>query len=98
MNRLRSGLWLAAGRDTEQVVKKRGRQTEAAPNAPIRHTVDRYLSDDARLVKVVCRLEPTVPTTVMIAIEMPAAIRPYSMAVAPDSFARKSLSVFMTHP
>ena len=63
-----------------------------------RHTVDRYLSDDARLVKVVCRLEPTVPTTVMIAIEMPAAIRPYSMAVAPVSFVRKSLSVFMTHP
>ena len=50
------------------------------------------------LVKVVCRLEPTVPTTVMIAIEMPAAIRPYSMAVAPVSFVRKSLSVFMTHP
>ena len=56
------------------------------------------MSDDARLVKVVCRLEPTVPTTVTIAIEMPEAIRPYSMAVAPDSFARKSLSVFMKHP
>src|SRR5882757_2074038 len=30
-------------------------------------------------------LVPTFWTTVMIATEMPAAIRPYSMAVAPDS-------------
>ena len=28
---------------------------------------------------------PRPLTTLMIAIEMPAAIRPYSMAVAPDS-------------
>jgi hypothetical protein len=39
-------------------------------------------------VKMVFKLEPTVETTPMMAIEMPAAIRPYSMAVAPlSSFA-----------
>ena len=36
-------------------------------------------------VKVVFRLEPSDATTVMMATEIPAAIRPYSMAVAPDS-------------
>jgi hypothetical protein len=36
-------------------------------------------------VKVVVNFEPTPCTTAMIATEMPAAIRPYSMAVAPDS-------------
>jgi hypothetical protein len=35
-------------------------------------------------VKVVLRLEPTPATATIIAIEMPAAIRPYSMAVAPE--------------
>jgi hypothetical protein len=39
----------------------------------------------ATLVKVVFRLVPNVPTTVMIATEIPAAINPYSMAVAPRS-------------
>jgi hypothetical protein len=40
------------------------------------------------LVNVALRLVPTVVTTVTMAIEIPAAIRPYSMAVAPDSFLR----------
>src|SRR6266540_3682640 len=35
---------------------------------------------------VLFKFVPTVPTTVMMATEMPAAIRPYSMAVAPSSF------------
>jgi hypothetical protein len=34
------------------------------------------------LVKVVLRLEPWVATALMMAFEMPAAIRPYSTAVA----------------
>src|SRR5882672_12233662 len=37
------------------------------------------------LLKLVASLEPTPFTAVMIAIAIPAAIRPYSMAVAPDS-------------
>ena len=34
--------------------------------------------------------EPSVFTTVMIATEMPAAIRPYSIAVAPEFVFRKA--------
>src|SRR5262249_29787894 len=45
-----------------------------------------YLIAVATELKVVFSFEPSVPTTVMIATEMPAAMRPYSMAVAPDSF------------
>src|ERR1700687_1445715 len=37
------------------------------------------------LVKVVLSCVPRPLTTAMIATEMPAAMRPYSMAVAPDS-------------
>jgi hypothetical protein len=46
-------------------------------------------------VKVVTRLDPTPVTTAMIATEMPAAMRPYSMAVAPDSSRRKRVSFDM---
>ena len=38
------------------------------------------------------KLVPTPLTTEIIATEMPAAISPYSMAVAPDSSLRKALS------
>ena len=48
-----------------------------------------YLSWVEMLVNVVVRLVPRVLTAAMIATEMPAAIRPYSMAVAPLSFFRK---------
>src|SRR5262245_54954963 len=44
-----------------------------------------YLSAVWTLVKVVINFEPRPCTTAMMATEMPAAIRPYSMAVAPDS-------------
>jgi hypothetical protein len=33
-----------------------------------------------------------------MATEIPAAINPYSIAVAPDSSARKFLNMFMAHP
>src|SRR4051812_13114648 len=46
---------------------------------------DAYLSAVWTLVKVVFNFEPRPCTTAMIATEMPAAMRPYSMAVAPDS-------------
>src|ERR1700716_774069 len=48
-----------------------------------------HLSAPCTLPKVVFSLEPSPCTTAMIATEMPAAMRPYSMAVAPDSFLRK---------
>jgi len=44
-----------------------------------------YFSEVEMLVKVVVSAVPTPFTAVMIAIAIPAAIRPYSMAVAPDS-------------
>jgi len=40
-------------------------------------------------VKVALRLEPRRATTTRTAIEMPAAIRPYAMAVAPDGAPRR---------
>jgi hypothetical protein len=50
-------------------------------------SVDRaYFSWVEMLVKFVFSFEPIVLTTAMMATEMPAAMRPYSMAVAPDSF------------
>ena len=42
------------------------------------------------LVKVVERLVPTAVTPVMITTAIRAAIRPYSMAVAPRSFLAKA--------
>src|SRR5205807_2253210 len=54
-----------------------------------------YLSAVETEVKVVFNLEPSPCTTAIIATEMPAAMRPYSMAVAPDSSLTKRISVFM---
>ena len=44
-----------------------------------------YFNEVLIEVNAVFRLVPMLLTAVMITIEMPAAIRPYSMAVAPDS-------------
>ena len=44
-------------------------------------------------VNVVLRADPRLATTVIMAIEMPAAISPYSMAVAPDWFWRKRAKI-----
>jgi hypothetical protein len=41
------------------------------------------------LVNWVLRFDPRLLTTAMMANAMPAAIRPYSMAVAPDSLDKK---------
>jgi hypothetical protein len=46
----------------------------------------------------VFRWEPIPLTTAMIASEMPAAIKPYSIAVAPDSSARNLRTTFMAAP
>jgi hypothetical protein len=43
-----------------------------------------YLSDVLIVVNVVLNEPPRPLTIAMMASEMPAAIRPYSMAVAPD--------------
>ena len=59
-----------------------GARTEAA-----------YFNCDEIEEKVVLSFVPRPFTTLMIATEMPAAIRPYSMAVAAVSSFRKALSV-----
>ena len=46
---------------------------------------ERYFSEVLIESNLVLRFEPRPFTTAMIASEIPAAIRPYSMAVAPDS-------------
>jgi hypothetical protein len=53
-----------------------------------------YLSDELTDVKVVLSLLPRPFTTAMIASAMPAAIKPYSIAVAPDSSFRKRVARF----
>src|SRR5271167_4774253 len=47
------------------------------------------------LVKVALSCVPSVLTTVMMATEMPAAIRPYSIAVAPDSSFAKRFKILV---
>jgi hypothetical protein len=55
-----------------------------------------YLSWVEMLVNVVVRLVPSALTAAMIATEMPAAISPYSIAVAPlSSFKKRRISVFI---
>jgi hypothetical protein len=48
-------------------------------------------SREDTLLNVVLSCEPSELTTAIIATEMPAAIKPYSMAVAPDSSLTKRL-------
>ena len=57
----------------------------------------RYLSAVCTEVKVVFNFEPSPATTVMIATEMPAAIKPYSISVAPrSSFPNRDRSFVMS--
>jgi len=58
-------------------------------------TVKKYFNDVLILPKLVASLVPTPWTAAMIASAIPAAIRPYSMAVAPDSSAQNLRIVFM---
>ena len=55
--------------------------------------VVRYLSWLDTLVKFVFSLVPIVFTAAIIATEIPAAIRPYSISVAPESSVQKRSSI-----
>src|SRR5437879_1832925 len=56
-----------------------------------------YFSEVLMVLKLVVSWVPTPCTALMIAIAIPAAIRPYSMAVAPDSSLKNDLMIdFMT--
>jgi hypothetical protein len=51
------------------------------------------------LVNLAFNVVPIPLTTVMITTEMPAAMRPYSMAVAADSsFTKRATNFCMVHP
>jgi hypothetical protein len=54
-----------------------------------------YFRDELIAVNLVFNFAPRPFTIAMIASEMPAAIRPYSMAVAPVSSAQNLRMVFM---
>src|SRR5947199_66889 len=55
-----------------------------------------YFSEFEIVTKLLDSLLPTPLTAVMMAIAMPAAIRPYSMAVAPDSsFTKRETRFFI---
>src|SRR6266511_679372 len=54
-----------------------------------------YFSAFCTLVKVPLRFVPTPCTTTMMATEMPAAMRPYSIAVAPESSRKKRFNIDM---
>src|SRR5258705_307465 len=73
--------------------KRNGRHRAAVGPHPASTRRCRYptygLIAVAELVKVVISEVPTNCTAVIITTAMPAAIRPYSMAVAPDSLLRK---------
>src|SRR6201996_1392042 len=82
------------------IAAKHRPETERAPaptGALSERFIDRaYLSCEEMLENVVFNLVPRPLTTAMIATEMPAAIRPYSMAVAPDSsFKKRETRVFI---
>ena len=68
-----------------------------APGPKMPPEMGDYFSELLMVSKFELSLLPRPLTAVMIAIEIPAAIRPYSMAVAPDSSLRNDLmSDFMT--
>src|ERR1700712_5444095 len=80
-------------------VRKQILETTKAPGLPgvfeAGSTVA-YLSEVEIETKLADSLLPTPLTAVMIAIAMPAAIRPYSMAVAPDSsFTKRETRFFI---
>src|ERR1700685_1581424 len=83
-----------------QRIRDRGRHSARVEASPDRrsllHSEVAYLRAVETLEKVFFRLVPRPWTTAMIATEMPAAMRPYSIAVAAVSSLKKaSVSFFM---
>src|SRR5215216_7624252 len=70
--------------------KRPGAWRARSRNAP---EMGRYFSELLMVLKFADSWVPTPFTAVMIAIAMPAAIRPYSMAVAPDSSLKNDLMI-----
>jgi hypothetical protein len=70
----------------------------AVPRYPLGIRRRDYFSELLIDVNLVFSLAPRPFTTLMIASEMPAAIRPYSIAVAPDSFRKNFIINRMDSP
>jgi hypothetical protein len=70
----------------------RDRQLKVCWSSQIRYSERRYFNWVEMDENVLLSFVPSPFTTVMIAIEIPAAIKPYSMAVAAVSSLRKALS------
>jgi hypothetical protein len=64
-----------------------------APGPEMPPEMGDYFSELLMVLKFVLSWVPTPCTAVMIAIAIPAAIRPYSMAVAPDSSLKNDLMI-----
>jgi hypothetical protein len=56
---------------------------------PLRRETETYFSEELMDVNCVFRVVPRPLTTAIMASAIPAAIRPYSIAVAPDSSDKK---------
>src|SRR5450432_1499175 len=67
---------------------RRGLSLMEFPCCPEKET-ETYFSEPLILVNWVLRFDPRPLTTAMMASAIPAAIRPYSIAVAPDSLEKK---------
>lgn len=81
--------------DTQDGVKTKSccaQDTVASNERPNHAWLLSYLPADATMASVACNCEPSSFTAAMIATDMPAAIKPYSMAVAPDLSQRNCLS------
>ena len=74
--------------------KRNGRLSERGGRSR-KYSPRPYFSVARQLLKVVDSLVPTAVTPVMMTTAMRAAIRPYSMAVAPDSSRTKREMRFM---
>jgi hypothetical protein len=70
------------------IAKERGNHASVSPTGCLtaKNANGFYFSAVETVVKVALSCVPSVATTVIIAIEIPAAMRPYSMAVAPECF------------
>ena len=84
--------------DTHDVTRRIGGEKKAPdqPGPQCSKSTDAYFSEVLIELNLVFRLLPRPLTTAIMASEMPAAMRPYSMAVAPDwSFTKRAIRFFI---
>ena len=101
------GSEISSGRDFQPVDRRRAdpaggylKMAEAAVNGGFSQwrSFGAYLSCVETLSNFALRVEPIALTVAIITTEMPAAIRPYSIAVAPDSSFKNAKTLDIGHP